>query len=210
MNVVAIGAHFDDIELGCGGAIAKHVEAGDNVTMVVVTNGEYHWYDGEVIRGIEEAFREGRKAAEILGVKDLICLNKETKKVEYGVELIEQLNAILDNKKADIVYTHWVNDIHQDHSAIARATLNAARHLKRVLMYRSNWYHSWNTFNERFFIDISKVIDKKIESIKAHGGEYQKRGEKWVEFVKHQNRNAGIQIETEYAEGFEIAKYLLD
>jgi|SRR3989344_631611 len=207
MNVVAIGAHFDDIELGCGGTIARHVAAGDNVTMVVVTSGEYHWYDGDMIRSKEEALKEGKNAAEILGVKDLICLNKETKKVQYEAELIEQLNKILDDKKADIVYTHWVYDLHQDHSAIGKATLNAARHLIKVLMYRSNWYSSMENFDGRFYIDISKYIDTKITSIKAHEGEYKLRGEKWIDFVKHQNRNAGIQIETEYAELFEVIRY---
>src|SRR3989344_1682208 len=145
MNVVAIGAHFDDIELGCGGTIARHVAAGDNVTMVVVTSGEYHWYDGDMIRSKEEALKEGKNAAEILGVKDL--------------------------------------------------------------MYRSNWYSSMENFDGRFYIDISKYIDTKITSIKAHEGEYKLRGEKWIDFVKHQNRNAGIQIETEYAELFEVIRY---
>lgn len=207
-NVLCIGAHYDDVELACGGSIVKHIEQGDNVTVVVVSSGEYQKYDGGLIRDKEEAKREGKKAMKILGVKDLISLGKESKKIEYGVELIEKLNEIIDNRKIDIVYTHWICDIHQDHQAVGRATINAARHTPTILMYRSNWYSSPELFNGRFYVDISRFIDKKIASIKVHKGELKRRGKKWIDFVKHQNRNSGIEIGVEYAETFEIVKYL--
>jgi N-acetylglucosamine malate deacetylase 1 len=209
-NILAIGAHFDDIELGCGGSVTKHVASKDKVFMLVVTNSEYRNYDGKLLWRKELALKEGKKAVSILGVEldNLILFNYEAKKVPYSVDLIEKINEIIDNFKIDTIYTHWIYDVHQDHSAIGRATLNAARHVPRVLMYRSNWYSSGTPFRNNFFIDTSLYIETKIKAIRAYETECKKRGEKWIEFVRHQNRNNGIEMETQYAEAFEVVKYL--
>lgn len=208
MNVLAIGAHYDDIELGAAGTIAKHIKNGDNVTFVVVTESSYHDHDGTVRRTKHQAREEGLHAARILGVQDVLCLGIETKKVKYGVDLIEMLNTLVEDLNIDTIYTHWNHDVHQDHSAIAKATLNAGRHVPRILMYRSNWYHTTAPFKDNFHSDISDHIEKKIQSLKAHETEYMRRGDTWINFVVHQNRNCGIRIGVEYAESFEIVKWL--
>jgi len=107
-----------------------------------------------------------------------------------------------------MIYTHWIHDVHQDHSAISHATLTAGRHVPRILMYRSNWYATYAPFRGNFFVDITPYIETKIRAIKAHETEYKKFGEKWINFVKHQNRNNGIEMETGFAESFELVKYL--
>ena len=210
MNVLAIGAHYDDIELGAGGAIAKHIDHGDNVFMAVVTHSGYTSFDGKVIRLKETALKEGQAAAAALGVKaqNLISLNYETKDVKYGSELIETLDRIINDNDIELIYTHWIHDVHQDHSAIGRATLNASRHTPRVLMYRSNWYKSTENFGSNFFVDISGQMERKIESLNAHVSETTRRGPSWVTFVKNQNRTSGIEMGTEYAEAFELVKWI--
>jgi len=210
LNVLAVGAHFDDIELGCGGTLVKHVKNKDNVAMLVVTHSGYMSYKGKLLRDKKTAFREGRKAAKILGIKKLICLEYETKNVKYCTKLIEDVNAIIDELKIDTVYTHWIHDIHQDHYAVAKATLNAARHIPRILMYRSNWYSTPQPFKGNFYVDISETINRKIKAIKAHKTEYKKFGQRWIDFIIHKNRSAGIEIETDYAEVFEVVRYLTD
>ncbi|MDP2628704.1 MAG: ElyC/SanA/YdcF family protein [Nanoarchaeota archaeon] len=209
-NILAIGAHFDDIELGCGGTIAKHIENGDNVTFLCITTSEYSGHDGKEIRKKKEAMQEGINGARVLGIKkgDFICFNGKAKKVKYGQELIEKINKIIDERKIDTIYTHWEKDVHHDHFAVGKSTITAGRHIPRILAYRSNWYTSSNVFEGRFYVDISKQIDKKVLSIRQHKGELSRRGEKWIDFVKHQNRNSGVEVGTEYAEVFEIVKYL--
>lgn len=208
MIVLAIGAHLDDIELGCGGTIAKHVKSNDRVCMYVLTDSEYAAYNNPPLRTKAVASEEGQEAASILGVDNLICEELKTKKLRYSIDLIERINKVVDDLGADLVYTHWIHDVHQDHSAVGRATLNAARHVPGVLMYRSNWYATNAPFNGNFFVDISSTIETKIKAIKTHKTEYQKFGEKWIDFVKHQNRNSGIEMDVEYAEVFEVIKYL--
>ncbi|MBT4121542.1 PIG-L family deacetylase, partial [bacterium] len=66
-SVLAIGAHFDDIELGCGGTVARHVSNGDNVIMLVLTDSAYYNYDGTPVRTVEVAKQEGEDAAKVLG-----------------------------------------------------------------------------------------------------------------------------------------------
>jgi LmbE family N-acetylglucosaminyl deacetylase len=206
-NVLAIGAHFDDIELGCGGTVARHVSQGDNVIMLVLTNSAYYNYDGVAIRTEEVAKKEGLEAAKILGVKNLISIGLETKTLQYGFELIEIINKVIDDNNIDLIYTHWDKDVHQDHSAIGRATLNAGRHVKSILMYRSNWYHTTTEFRGNYYVDISDFIDIKISAVKAHENEYKKFGQGWVDFFVNENSNAGKKIGCEYAEAFEIVKY---
>jgi LmbE family N-acetylglucosaminyl deacetylase len=206
-NVLAIGAHFDDIELGCGGTVARHVSEGDNVIMLVLTNSAYYNYDGVAIRTEEVAKKEGLEASKILGVKNLLSIGLETKTLQYGFELIEIINKVIDDNNIDIIYTHWDKDVHQDHSAIGRATLNAGRHVKSILMYRSNWYHTTTEFRGNYYVDISDFIDIKISAVKAHENEYKKFGQGWVDFFVNENSNAGKKIGCEYAEAFEIVKY---
>ena len=206
-NILAIGAHFDDIELGVGGTVARHVAQGDNVIMLVLTNSAYYNYDGTPVRTVEVAKSEGETAAKILGADELISIGLETKTVQYGFELIEIINKVIDEHNVDIIYTHWDKDVHQDHSAIGKATLNAGRHVKSILMYRSNWYHTTSEFRGNYFSDISDFMEIKIASVKAHENEYKKFGQGWVDFFVNENANSGKKIGTKYAEAFEIVKY---
>jgi|TARA_R110002020_G_scaffold358247_2_gene570510 LmbE family N-acetylglucosaminyl deacetylase len=210
MNILAIGAHYDDIELGCAGAIASYLEKGHKVYSVVITESDYSSFDGTVLRSKDQAHREGKEAAEVLGVTELRCLMYETKKVEYGVDLIERLNELINEWDIDTVITHWQHDVHQDHSAIGKASLNAARHCPRILMYRSNWYKSLTEFIDNFYIDISDYIDIKRRSILAHKTEVDRRGEDWVDFAITKNKNSGMEVGCRYAEAFQVVKWMVD
>ena len=141
MNILAIGAHFDDIELGCGGALAKHVSQGDKVYAYVATLSGFTNPESKVVRSNEMAMSEGERAMQVLGV-ELICGGFETLAVEFNEELNQQIVRIVEQKEIDKVYTHWVGDIHHDHQAVAKASLHSCRHVPNMLVYRSNWYHS--------------------------------------------------------------------
>ena len=160
MNILAIGAHFDDIELGCGGALAKHVAQGDNVCAYVATVSGFVNPENHVVRASEVALEEGRKAMEILGV-ELTCGYFRTLEVEFNESLNSQIVRIVQDKKIDKVYTHWIGDIHHDHQAVAKASLHSCRHVSRMLMYRSNWYHSTQDFRGAFYVDITDHLEKK-------------------------------------------------
>lgn len=208
MNILAIGAHFDDIELGCAGSLAKHIHNKDKVYILVIADSEYSDYSGKILRTKEIALKEGEESASILGADKMFCFGFKTKEIKFSTELIEKINKVIDELQIDTIYTHWIHDIHQDHSAVGRASLVAGRHVPRILMYRSNWYIADVSFRGSFFVDVSPYMETKIKAIKSHQTEYKKFGEKWIDFVKHQNRNSGIEMGVQYAEVFEIIKYL--
>lgn len=207
MNILAIGGHFDDVEIGCGGTIAKHVNNGDTVYVYVVTHSEYTNYDGSVIRSKETALQEGKAAADILGY-NLICGNFDTKEVSFDHILVEHINKIIDEKEIEMVYTHWDFDVHQDHQAIGKATLAAARKVNNLLMYRSNLYVNTQNFNDNYYVDISNYIDAKMKSIKAHQNEVRKFGEGWLEFWVNEARDNGQKFGVQYAEAFQLVKLM--
>ena len=207
MNVLAIGAHFDDIELGCGGALAKHVANGDNVFAYVATKSGFTNHQNIVIRSNEIADKEGENAMKILGVK-LIKGNFDALKIEFNDDLNLDIIKIIEDKKIDLVYSHWMGDIHHDHQAVARASLHSCRHVPRQLMYRSNWYHSNLEFKGNFYVDISYFWEIKKKSIEAHQSEMERTGKKWIEFFHNEAKNAGQRIEVKYAEVFEVIKWL--
>ena len=207
MNILAIGAHFDDIELGCGGALAKHVAAGDNVYAYVATKSGFTNHQNIEIRSDDIATLEGENAMKILGVK-LIKGNFNTLEVEFTDDLNLEIIKIIEEKEIDTVYSHWMGDIHHDHQAVARASLHSCRHVPRQLMYRSNWYHSNIDFKGNFYIDISNFWDQKQQSIAAHKSEMDRTGKKWIEFFNNESLNAGQKIGVKRAEVFEVIKWL--
>lgn len=208
MNILAIGAHFDDVELGCGGALARHAQNGDYIYVYVATVSGFSNQYNETVRSSETALEEARAAMRILGVRDLICGNFKTLSVEFVDELNIEILTIVEQKSIDLVYAHWVGDIHHDHQAVAKASLHSCRHVPRLLMYRSNWYHSTMEFRGNFYIDITSQWDTKEQAIRSHVSEMDRTGSKWIGFFKNEAENAGQRIGVRYAEIFEVVKWL--
>lgn len=208
MNVLAIGAHFDDIELGCGGTLAKHVAEGDEVTVFVATVSGFSNHSSEIIRSNEIALSEAKEAMRILGIKELVCGNFKTLEVEFIDSLNMQILKIVERKNINKVYIHWAGDIHHDHQSVAKASLHSCRHVPNILMYRSNWYHSMQNFRGNFYIDITKYWHIKELAIRAHASEVDRTGKKWISFFKNEAENAGQKIGVSMAEVFEVVKYL--
>ena len=77
MNVLAVGAHFDDVELGCSGTLINHAQNGDQVFVLVISSSGYANPNGELIRTDEIALQEGKEAARLMGA-ELLVFNDPT------------------------------------------------------------------------------------------------------------------------------------
>jgi LmbE family N-acetylglucosaminyl deacetylase len=208
MKILAIGAHFDDVELGCGGALAAHAARGDEVYVFVATvSGFTNQYD-QSVRSSEMARAEAEEAMKILGVKQMFCGDFKTLQVEFVDELNIQILRLVEQLGIEQVYAHWTGDIHHDHQAVARASLHSCRHVPRLLMYRSNWYHSTLDFRGNFYLDITAHWDAKELAIRAHKSEMDRTGAKWINFFRNEAENAGQRIGVRYAEVYEVVKWL--
>ena len=126
MKVLAVGAHFDDIELGCGGTIAKYIAAGDDVTVYVATESGFSDHRNKTIRSSEVARAEAEDAMRILGVKNMICGSFKALQLEFVDELNVEILKIVEEQSIDMVISHWAGDIHHDHYALAKASLNTS------------------------------------------------------------------------------------
>lgn len=208
MNVLAIGAHFDDVELGCGGSLAKHADNGDNVYVYVATKSGYKNQNQEIVRSNKIAIHEAKQAMKHLNVKQLICGNFTTLEIEFIDELNLEIIKLIENFNIDLVYTHWDGDIHHDHQALSKSSLHSCRHVKRLLMYRSNWYHSTKEFKSNFYIDITDYWSQKMKAILEHKSEMTRTNNKWLGFFRNEAENAGQRIGVKYAEVFEVVKWL--
>lgn len=208
MNILAIGAHFDDVELGCGGTLAKHVTEGDTVYVFVATVSGFSNHSAEMVRSNETALREAQHAMRIIGIEQLFCGNFNTLEVEFVDALNVQILRVVEERKIGKVYIHWAGDIHHDHQAVAKASLHSCRHVPNILMYRSNWYHSMQDFRGNFYVDITTHWVTKEHAIRAHVSEIDRVGNKWISFFKNEAENAGQRIGVPMAEVFEVVKFL--
>ena len=154
------------------------------------------------------AYVEGLAASKVLGGQKMIWGNFGTNNLMLSDSLVCSMLELIDENHLDMVYTHWSGDGHLDHKAVAHATIAAARHIPRLFMYRANYYDGDTTYDGRFYTDISDFVDIKTNSIKAHESEYKRAGEKWLRFIMNQNQNDGQKIGVNYAECFQVVKYL--
>jgi N-acetylglucosamine malate deacetylase 1 len=211
MNILAVAAHHDDIELGCGGTLARFAQEGHRIFGVVLTNSETHYTIRNIHRTADNAAAEAFNAAECIGFRylDLEVAPKDNGKVQYDVDMMCCLEQIMADYQISMVFSHWINDVNTDHASTSKMTLVAARHIPKVLMYRSNWYQAAQPFNGLFHIDISDVMEKKISALECFTSEIENRGKEWIQSFIDFNRVSGFSIDKSYAEVFEPVRYVL-
>ena len=209
-NVLAVGAHADDVEIGCGGTVALHAGNGDEVIILIMAESSYTYYDGRVLRSKEEGGIEEESAAKVLGAKKLINLGFETKNVPYSQESVEAVNEIIDKYEIEIIYTHWYHDTHQDHRRTTQAVLSAGRYVKNILMYEPEYPagRSYSGFHNQYYVDITSTFEIKMEALKQHKSQIKKYGNDFLEAVEARARHRGYEIGNKYAECFEVLRLL--
>ena len=207
MNVLAVGAHFDDVELGCGGALAKHVRNGDNVIVFIATSSEFSNKEGRVLRESSKALSEAECASRIIGYR-LFQGGIPTFCLEYGEDIHIELIKLIEENNIDLIYTHWTQDVHHDHRNLALSTLHVSRHVNRLLMYCSNWYISEQGFVENFYVDITDTWEIKERAIRAYDSEIRRVGDRWINYFRQEAMNNGMKMGVKYAEAFQVVKWL--
>lgn len=200
MKVLAVGAHPDDIELGCGGALLRHVSVGHEVTMLVMSKGE------QGPQGVVSRVQEQEQAARIIGARLLWGCFPDNH-IPAGRESVEVVDAAVRSTGADIVYVHAPADTHQDHVATSSAALAAARRTARVLYYQSP---STTTFTPSVFIDVSQTLAGKLAALEAHWSQVTQCAMVDLEAVEAGCRYWGSRARIGHAEPFETTRFVWD
>jgi len=163
-RVLAIGAHPDDVEIGCGGILLRHRDAGDTLCILTLSNGACGGPTG--IRS-----EEAREASELLGAK-LILENLKDTQISEGPETIAVINRAINQFQPTVVYTHSVHDAHQDHRNTHHATVVACRGIPTLESYQSP--SSTIGFTPSRFVDISKELLEKQALLACYRSQQQK------------------------------------
>ncbi|MFH2121350.1 MAG: PIG-L deacetylase family protein [Pseudomonadota bacterium] len=196
MKILAIGAHPDDIEAGCSGTLAKYAENGHDIYMLVMTEGHM---------GGEGAIRkkEQTKSAKILKPRELIWgAYKDTLLSPHMNQMVHDIEAVLKKIAPDFIFVHYEDDTHQDHQALAKATISATRYVRNVLFYEGP---TTQNFSPTIYVDIKETIDAKIAMLLAHHSQVKKtniEGLSITDIVRSTAVFRGIQGRVQFAEAF--------
>lgn len=227
LDILAFGAHPDDVELGCGATLAKEISLGKKVGIVDLTRGELGTRGSAEIRD-----EEARKAAEILGVtvrenlkfRDGFFVNDET----HQLEIIKMIRKY----RPDIVLCNAIDDRHIDHGKGSKLVSDACflSGLRRIEtevegVLQEAWrpkvvYHyiQWKNITPDFVVDVTGFIDKKVAAILAYGSQFYEPNssepttpiatKNFLDSLHYRSQDLGRLIGTDYAEGFTAERYL--
>lgn len=209
---LAIGAHFDDIEIGAGGFLALERARGNIVKSVIIANGEYTSLSGQKVRTEQTANLEGTGAMIILGLnsKDVVCIGYPETEIPYNKKIICSVEQIINDFNPDIILTQWVHDSHQDHINTALSVISAARYQHSILMWEPifpSGRFSTTPFVPQLYVDISEHIEQKIKAIENHRSQvekFSKQNIKWVEGIVARAKFRGFECQSDYAETFYV------
>ena len=218
MNVLAIGAHPDDIEIACAGTLAKCVKRGDRVVVCHASTGNL----GHVIIPPDELTKlraaEAKKAGSLAGIEVMGGLFNDLDIYDNNKEARDRIVDVIKYAQPDFIITHNPDDYMPDHTAVSRLVFDAAftatlpnyaskysEPAKLVPIYYMDTLAGVN-FNPTEFVDVSEEIDLKIEMLNCHESQIvwmrDHDGIDFADMVRTCSRYRGYQCGAEYAEGF--------
>ena len=195
MRILAIGAHPDDIEAGCGGTLLKYAQKGHRIFLMVMTAG-----DKGGSSGVRK--REQEESAKQLRVEKIYWGGYEDTAVPMGRELIQEIEEVVKEVQPHFIFSHYHDDTHQDHRHLAMSTITATRYTQNVLFYEGP---TTQNFSPTVFVDIDHVLEDKVKSIEAHASQVKKtniEGLSIVDVIRAGAHFRGIQGRVKNAEGF--------
>lgn len=218
MNVLAIVAHMDDAEIYCGGTLLRYIERGDQVTVLVVTNGN----KGSYVLSPEETTRvrreEQREACKRLGAQEPMFYDYEDDMLVDSVQLRLDIVSAIRKVRPSVILTHTPQDGSNDHSAVGVGVIKALISLpfKNIPVSEPPMTEMPQVFfmepaggvgfQPEQYIDISAQQERKVHAFQAYQSQiaYDPRYQENIEIV---GRFRGYQAGCMYAEGFQAYRF---
>ena len=206
-NILVLGPHTDDGELGCGGLMAKRVEAGHSVKYAVFSSCR---------RSVPKSnpqdvlIKEVRAAMSVLGLDahdDLILFDYDARTFpKFRQEILEDLIRLRDRIQPDLVLCPSINDIHQDHATICHEAIRAFKK-QSILCYEEPWNNV--VFSTNAFEKLEeRHLAKKIKALEVYESQrhrpYFREG-----VIRSLATTRGAQLEGGFAEAFEVVRWML-
>ncbi len=206
-KIVVLAPHTDDGELGCGATIAKILDEGASVYYVALSTAEQSVPEGFPKNRLEIEVKEATRA---LGIPEsnLFIFKHEVRKLNYvRQEILEGLVEIRNNIQPDIVFLPSSKDIHQDHLTVMQEGIRAFKY-STILGYELIWNNL--SFETDCFIKITQAqLDRKIAALKCYKTQ---EGKAYMDpkFITSLATVRGTQIGSEYAEAFELIRWIIE
>ena len=202
-TILAIGAHPDDIEFGCGGTVVKYTQKGHRLFLHIMTKGG---------SGADTSTRTREQEASkvILGAEKIFWGDYEDTHLLVDVELIGKIEDVIKRVKPDFIFCNYPEDTHQDHRHLAQAVMSATRYIRNVLFYEGP---TTQNFKPHVFVDISDTLDKKIKALKAHKSQVMKTNIEDLSIIEVARSSAnfrGIQGRVKFAEAFHSLRLFIN
>ena len=226
-KVLVVAAHPDDEVLGCGGTIARHVDSGDQVHVLIVAEGStsrQHKRDRSQVGDELSALAKAAQAAgSILGAAGVNLLEFPDNRLDSldRLDLIKRIEECVERYKPECIYVHHSGDVNVDHRRLHEAVVTACRpipgHLvKRLLSFEVASSTEWQppgsapAFQPNWFVDISDQLERKREALMSYSSEMRD----WpharsLKAVEHLARWRGAQVGVEAAEAFCLLRQLV-
>jgi bacillithiol biosynthesis deacetylase BshB1 len=216
MNILVVGPHPDDQELGMGGTIARLADQGHDVLLLDMTNGEPTPHGDPQTRA-----REAARAAEILGVRRRL-LGLPNRVLEYSIEARHLVAGVIREHRAEIVFTPFLPDAHPDHTATTRIVEGARfdAKLTKTDLPGEPIYPRWLFYyycthlrtipQPSFLFDITGCEDRRRQAVLAYESQFvTPEKNRWiVEWFEAGARYFGSRIRTQAAEPFSVKEPL--
>lgn len=223
-NVVVVAPHADDETLGVGGTVARHVDRGDKVTVVVMTGpggGEHPIFPPETWEVVRE---EAREACEVLGAE---LVFRELPAVLIPDLPVWQVNreadSVLKELEPDVLYLPFPLDLHLDHRILFQAFTVASRPhtprgqaVREIYAYETQSETHWNPsyleagFLPNVYVDITPYLGAKLKAMACYESQLQDFPHaRSLEGLKALARFRGSQVSVEAAEAFVLIRQLL-
>ena len=209
-TVLAISPHTDDIELACGGTVAKLIENKNSVYYLALSDCQ-NTLIGTKYK-TDTLTKECRQALTILGLKpNQVYIDHHSEKYFYKEkrEIFERLLALKNELKPDLVIIPSLRETHEDHRVVASEALTVFRRDASIICYEQPWNNL--TFENKLYVDLSKeVFQKKLLALRSYETQkYFNKSYFLEDFIIGTARLRGEQIMTTYAEAFEIVKLIV-
>jgi len=195
MRILAIGAHPDDIEFGCGGTLIKYARQGHDVFLLVMTEGGGSG-EGSIRR------KEQEEAANILQAAKLFWGEYPDTAIPLDRDSIQRVERIIYEVQPDFIFVHYQDDTHQDHRHLSVSTITATRYTRNVLFFEGP---TTQNFSPSVFVDVDPVLDRKVTALEVHASQVHKTnitGLTIVDIARSSAHFRGIQGRVRNAEGF--------
>ena len=202
-SILVFGAHPDDLEIGMAGTISKLVRLGYKVIPIIATLPNFTEND---IKNIRQA--ESIESSKILGCYKPEFLDLSISQMNYDRKLVFVIDNLIKKYKPKSVFTQWIGDSHQDHQILTKAVISASRDIDNLYMYETTIPGgiTEQTFKPQLYIDITDNIETKKQSLLCFKSQFIRCGNYWIDAIVGRCSYRGYQINTRYAEVFEIIK----